>query len=192
MAILKQSQFALAFTLNRSESGRHRNAAGALVTAAIDAARFDYSEAGEPRGLLTTPGSDIGAQDRVAFDPLMLPAALTESTDLPDREATVYHAFRPLIDLAADLDRQQADFASTIARRAWYSRDAATTITRLLNMAGHHLAIGVHAGFAPNDDGFARYRGQLWRLPDLLQVDGGVLSTDAGRPLIASGAEFAS
>lgn len=189
MTILTQSQFAIAFTHTRSEAGAQRDSLGQLITAAVDAPRFDHSAAGDARGLLVTAGSDLGVQDRLAFDELMLPEQLVEGDDLRLREATVYHCFRRLGTLDAALALDQPGFEAGIERRAWYSRDAARTIERLMNAEGHHLSIGVHAGFAPNRDGFARYRGQLWRLPDLIETGSGVIAAEDGRPLITSGAE---
>ncbi|MEM8725389.1 MAG: hypothetical protein AAGE86_07695 [Pseudomonadota bacterium] len=190
MAVLKASQFAIAFAFARSEAAQQRNSLGQLVTAAVDAPRFDHSPDGDKRGLLTTAGSDIGTQDRVIFDPLMLPVTLTDSDDLREREATVFHAFRPDTGLPDIFDEDQDTFDAGIERRAFYSRDAARTIDRLMNLQGHHLSIGVQAGFAENREGFARYRGALWQLPDLIAANGGVLATDDARPLIMSGAEL--
>lgn len=190
MAILRASQFPLAFDFARSESAAVRGPDGVVTTLDPDLPRFDHDEAGKPRGLLVTPGSEIGGQDRSAFDPLMLPAALTEGTDLTAREATVYHAFVPL---SADIEDASAEaFEAAIVRRAFYTRDAARLIDTLLRSAGRHVMIGAHAGFAENRDGFARYRGKRWLLPVGLATNGGALVSAADTPLITSGAQLVS
>lgn len=179
MTILTSAQFDLAFTFARSEAAQHRNGAGALVTAAVDAPRFDHDIAGAPLGFLTGVGADLGGGDRVAIDPLMLPAALLTGELPGDRDATVFHRF---------------DTGSGEQRRAWYSRDVTATIAALLHQAGHHLELGVVAGFRRNEDGrtaagFVRYRGEVWQLPELLGVTGGVLADLEDRPLIRAGAD---
>lgn len=195
MAILRASQFAIAFDFARSEAAAVRGPNGVVTTLDPDLPRFDHDPAGKPRGLLVTPGSDIGGQDRSAFDPLMLPAALTEGADLTAREATVYHAFVPLSASQTEDGVSAAspeDFEAGIVRRAFYTREAARLIDTLMRTAGHHLAIGVHAGFAENADGFARYRGKRWRLPEGLGVDGAALTSSPAKPLITSGALLAA
>jgi hypothetical protein len=184
---LSQSQFAVAFDFARSVAAERRDATGTLVAAAIDTPRFDHSASGKPRGLLVTPGVELGSQDRVLLDELMLPAALVEEADLTAREATVFHTFRPFS--AAQLD--QAQWSAGIERRAFYTREAKLVIEQLLRAAGHHLAIGVHAGFAKNRAGWVRFRGKLWRLPSRLHVGTGVLAGDETRDLITSGARLA-
>lgn len=194
MAILRASQFPIAFAFARSEAGAVRGPDGVVTTQGPDLPRFDHDTAGKPRGLLVTPGSDLGGQDRSAFDPLMLPAELTEGADLTAREATVYHAFVPLAASQTEDGVSAASpeaFEAGIVRRAFYTREAARLIDALMRTAGHHLTIGAHAGFAENAGGFARYRGKLWRLPESLGVDGAALTSSAVKPLITSGAVLA-
>ena len=190
MAILRASQFAIAFDFARSEAAAVRGPDGVLGTAPADQPRFDHDATGKPRGLLVTAGAEPGGGDRTAFDPLMLPAALTEGADLKAREATVYHAFVPL---SADIEDASAEaFEAAIVRRAFYTRDAARLIDTLLRSAGRHVMIGAHAGFAENRDGFARYRGKRWLLPVGLATNGGALVSAADTPLITSGAQLVS
>lgn len=194
MPILRASQFPIAFDFARSEAAAVRGPDGVVRTLAADSPRFDHDSAGRPRGLLVTSGSDIGGQDRSAFDPLMLPAALTEGDDLKAREATVYHAFVPLSasqTVNGVSAATPAQFDAGIIRRAFYTREAARLIDALMRSAGHHLVIGAHAGFAENRDGFARYRGKLWQLPQGLGNDGAALTSSADKPLITSGALLA-
>lgn len=191
MPILRSSQFVIAFDFARSEAAQVRGADGVVRTAAAGEPRFDHDADGRPRGLLITPGADLGGQDRSAFDPLMLPAALTEGVDLKAREATVYHAFVPLAASRTEGGVSAAtreEFEAGIIRRAFYTREAARLIDTLIRTAGHHLVIGAHAGFAENKDGVARYRGKLWQLPFGLKAGAGVLSAAPGKPLISSGA----
>lgn len=188
MTVLRASQFAIAFDFARSEAALVRGSDGVLAIAPADQPRFDHDAAGRPRGLLVTGGADLGGGDRAAFDPLMLPAQLTEGTDLTAREATVYHAFVPV---SADIEGASADaFEAAILRRAFYTRDAARLIDTLMRSAGRHVMIGAHAGFADNRDGFARYRGKRWLLPVGLDVDGAPLASAPHTPLITSGAQL--
>ncbi len=188
MPVLRASQFAIAFDFARSEAAAVRGPDGVLATAPANQPRFDHDTAGKPRGLLVTGGEEPGGGDRTAFDPLMLPAALTEGEDLKAREATVYHAFVPV---SAEIEDASAEvFEAAIVRRAFYTRDAARLIDTLLRSAGRHVMIGAHAGFAENRDGFARYRGKRWLLPVGLGVDGAALASAAHKPLITSGAQL--
>ncbi len=190
MPVLRANQFAIAFDFARSEAAEVRGPDGVLVTAPAGQPRFDHDATGRPRGLLVTPGAEPGGQDRSAFDPLMLPAELTEGEDLTAREATVYHAFVPV---SAGIEDASADaFEAAIVRRAFYTRDAARLIDTLMRSAGRHLMIGAHAGFAENRDGFARYRGKRWLLPVGVSADGGALASSGDMPLITSGAQLVS
>lgn len=164
MADLKQAQFGIAFDFTRPLAADYRNAAGAIVEAAIDAPRFDHDEAGIALGLLVEGGPYLGQADRARLDPLMLPE------DYPGSEMTVLHA-RTLA-------------GGSIERRAFYTRDAKAMIDALLNGAGHHRSVGVIAGFRENKGGFVRYRGQSWYLPELLATGAGDLVGDGnGRAL---------
>ncbi|WP_086733798.1 hypothetical protein [Erythrobacter colymbi] len=195
MPILRASQFPIAFDFVRSEAAAVRGPNGEVSTLGPDLPRFDHDTTGKPRGLLVTPGSDIGGQDRSAFDPLMLPAELTEGADLTAREATVYHAFVPIAASRTQDGVSAAtpeEFEAGIVRRAFYTREAARLIDALMRLAGHHLVIGAHAGFAQNAGGFARFRGKRWRLPEGLGVDGAALTSAPAKPLITSGAQLVS
>jgi len=194
MPVLRASQFAIAFDFARSEAAAVRGPDGVLVTAPAGQPRFDHDATGRPRGLLVTPGAEPGGQDRSAFDPLMLPAELTEGDNQTAREATVYHAFVPVAASLTEGGVSAAtpeQFEAGIIRRAFYTREAARLIDTLIRSAGHHLVIGAHAGFAENRDGFARYRGKLWQLPQGLGNDGAALTSSADKPLITSGALLA-
>lgn len=190
MPVLRASQFAIAFDFARSEAAPMRGPDGVLVTAPADQPRFDHDAAGRPRGLLIKSGAEPGGGDRALFDPLMLPEALTEGTDLTAREATVYHAFVP-IGAAID-DASAEDFEAAIVRRAFYTREAARMIDALMRSAGRHVMIGAHAGFADNRGGFARYRGKLWALPAGLRTAaaGDAIDAAPGKPLLSSGAQL--
>ena len=92
---LFQADLDLAFAFARSEVAPYRNSAGQTVQAPVDAARFDHDDAGAPRGLLVTGGSDYGTRDRLAVDPLILPAALVDGVEYDERACTIFHAFAP-------------------------------------------------------------------------------------------------
>jgi hypothetical protein len=188
MPVLRASQFAIAFDFARSEAAAVRGPDGVLATAPADQPRFDHDATGRPRGLLVTAGEEPGGGDRALFDPLMLPAALTEGADLSAREATVYHAFVPISANIGDANAEV--FEAAIVRRAFYTRDASRLIDTLMRSAGRHVMIGAHAGFAENRDGFARYRGKRWLLPVGLAADGGALTSSGDKPIITSGAQL--
>ena len=87
MAVLRANQFTTAFDFARSEAAAVREADGVVRTLAADVPRFDHDPAGIPRGLLVTPGTDVGGQDRSVFDPLMLrrlPVGDESSSGVPD------------------------------------------------------------------------------------------------------------
>lgn len=179
---LTQAEFGIAFAFSRSEASMFRGATGAELSAPVDAPRFDHDAAGAARGLLLTPGSDIGTQDRIALDPLLLPVALVEGPLPADFEATIFHAF---VALGSD--------PWTVERRAYYTRNAKASIDGLLAQAGHHLEIGVVTGFRENLGDYVRLRGQVWALPNLVSGNsaGAALAVDPGavKPIIVSGAQ---
>ncbi|WP_067734479.1 hypothetical protein [Novosphingobium naphthalenivorans] len=179
---LHQDDLSIAFTFSRSEAAVYTDAAGAAQTAAVDAPRFDHDGTGSARGLLMTAGSDLGTQDRIAIDPLMLPEAMVAGPRPVDREATVFHAF---VALGVD--------PWAVERRAWYTRNAPALIDGLLSQQGHHLEIGVITGFRANLGGYVRLRGKVWTLATGIagNAAGAALTTDAAGtlPLIVAGAE---
>ncbi len=166
---LDQSDFDIAFAFTRPTAAAYRNGAGALVQAAIDVPRFDHLADGTPRGLLVQPGDNLGQADRVRLDPLMLPE------DLLAARVTVLHAL---------------DIGAGLVRRAWYSQDAKATIDACLSIAGHHVSIGVIAGYRARqgskfEPGFVRYRRRSWSLTRALAASASAaLADDDGHPLI--------
>lgn len=171
--VIGQDEFASAFDFARSEAASCRDATGTEQLLAADLPRFDHDDNGTPLGLLIGSGEDLGGGDRTAIDPLMLPEELLTGSD---RAATVFHLFDP---------------GTGPVRRAWYSRNALATVNALLDQVGHHIAIGVVAGFRPREDdggaGLVRYRGQAWTLPGLLGSP--AINDGTGRGLIIAGAE---
>lgn len=182
---LHQDDLDIAFAFSRSEVATYLNANGAPVTAAVNVPRFDHGTDGSARGLLMTVGSDLGTQDRIALDPLMLPETMISGPRNVDREATVFHAF-----VALDAEEW------VIERRAWYTRQAKVLIDRLLGQQGHHVEIGVITGFRVNLGGYCRLRGEVWSLPPGLEGNaaGAAFAADAlgNKPLILSGSESPS
>lgn len=187
---LHQADLDLAFTFGRSESGAWRDGAGAIQTAAPGEPRFDHSAAGVVRGLLVASGIEPGGGDRLTLDPLILPAAMlltgvagVDSGSTAD--VTVFHAFARRV---ADDDDWE------IERRAWYSRNVVAAIDALLGQSGHHLALGVIAGFRERFEGpegpFVRFRGETWPLAGLLLGSAtALIAARPGVPLIEAGAE---
>ena len=168
---LYQGDFDIAFAFTRPNAAAYRNAAGAIVLAAADAPRFDHLGDGTARGLLVQPGEQLGQADRVRLDPLMLPE------DLIAGRVTVLHAL---------------DMGAGVVRRAWYSEDAKATIDACLSIAGHHVSIGLLAGYRVRrggrfEAGFVRYRKHSWSLTRAVaagQVS--ALADENGRPLIGA------
>lgn len=166
---LDQSDFDIAFAFTRPTAAAYRNGAGALVEAGIDAPRFDHLPDGTPRGLLVEPGEQLGLADSARLDPLML------AEDLLSARVTVLHAL---------------DTGGGLVRRAWYSEDAKATIDACLSIAGHHVSIGIIAGFRARqgsrfEPGFVRYRRQSWSLTRVLAASSlAALGDEDGRPLI--------
>lgn len=177
MADLGPDDLSLAFDFARSEAATYRNAQGNLVTAPVNVPRFDHAGDGTPLGLLVGRGSDIGLRDRVAIDPLILPAELVESEEPEERMATVFHCWLPE--------------GETVERRdAWYTRNTAAAIDALMRQPGHHRTIGVVRGFAPQRAGEVRLRARSWRTAGYLAAGTGVLGDGvAGRaqPVIVAG-----
>lgn len=168
---LNQGDFDIAFAFTRPTAAAYRNAAGAVVMAAVDGPRFDHLADGTRRGLLVQPGEQLGQADRTRLDPLMLPE------DLLSARVTVLHAL---------------DQGAGLVRRAWYSMDAKATIDACLSIAGHHVSIGVIAGFRARqgsrfEAGFVRYRRQSWSLTRVLAASSiAALADEDGRPLIGA------
>jgi len=172
---LTRVDLAIAFDFARSEPAPVRNAAGAIVTAAVNVARFDYDATGKSLGLLVGPGFELGGQDRIALDALVLPVELVEG-ESAEREATVLHHFTPP--------------GGSSVRRAYYSRDAKRAVDALLRQEGHHRQIVVVPGFLRLRGATVRYRHRDWTATGTIAVGDTILTDGAGRPLILSGAEF--
>lgn len=178
MAELGPGDFPVAFAFARSEAAPYRSPDGVQLLAPVDVPRFDHTADGVPLGLLVGSGSDIGREDRLAIDPLILPAALVEAEEPRDREATVFHRWLP-------------DGAAVERYDAWYTRNTAAAIDALVRQAGHHRTIGVTRGFAVNRGGEVRLRTRSWRAAGYLLASSGRVLTDGGdalaQPLIVGG-----
>lgn len=164
---LGQESFDIAFHFSRPVTADARAANGEVATFPVNQPRFDHDAEGIPRGLLVETGPYFGAADRVRLDPLMLPE------DIVEQQVTIFHRF--------------ARAGGQEERRAWYSVNAVATIDALLAASGHHLEIGLVAGYLRNRGGFVRYRRQSWILTGAIAtVAGQVLSDRHGRPLIGA------
>jgi hypothetical protein len=162
-----RQHFAAWFDFGRPTAAPYRDAAGAIVTAAIDAPRFDHDGDGASIGLLVEPGDELGQADRARLQVDAIGATI----------ATVFH------------ERRDPD--GTIVRRAWYSRDPQATIDACLSQAGHHLRVGAIPGYrrrlGASGAGFVRFRGADWQLTDLIAAGpGAALGDDDGRALIGA------
>ncbi|RYY25230.1 MAG: hypothetical protein EOP62_14305 [Sphingomonadales bacterium] len=154
--------FATLFDFKRPHVADYRNANGAIVTAAIDAPRFDHDLAGSPIGLVVEPGPDLGQHDRVSLAAAIAidgPATVFQAITLPD--------------------------GSTL-RRAVYTRDVTATVNALLRVAGRHQAIGAVGGFIAIRNGAVRYRGKSWTPPAVIAADAALLAGGHDRPMLAN------
>ncbi|WP_298173923.1 hypothetical protein [Novosphingobium sp.] len=176
---LRQADFDLVFAFGRSEPAAYRNASGVSATAAADTPRFDYDATRAARGLLVGAGVELGGGDRVQLEPEILPTALFDFVTPTACDATVFHCFAPAVDNDADW---------LPVRRAWYTRNAKACVDAIAAQAGHHLAMGVVAGFRTNVLGVVQYRGYAWTVAGLLLAGDAVIADALGRPLISSGA----
>lgn len=128
-----------------------RNANGLSEVAPINVHRLDHDMGGKPIGLIVdlVPVENAPA----SYDDVQL-----AEPAVPAGEATVLHAV------------MRAD--GTIERTAHYTTNANETIDACLRQIGRHRSIGVAPGYLkPRDNGFVRYRGQLWRPPAIVLVD---------------------
>ncbi len=161
--------FANSFDFGRPSAAPVRDANGALVTAAVDQARFDHDEDGNRLGLLIEAGDILGQQDRV--------------TTVPGDWASVETATVLLEWMDAD---------GVVRRRATYSRRVKATVDAALATLGHLRFIAAVGGFLPPQQRedtslYVRFSEQSWELGAAL-VDGGgaVLADQGGRLLIES------
>lgn len=175
MADLGPADLAIAFTFSRSAAAPYRDSSGAQLSAPANVPRFDHDDQGKALGLLIARGADAGQEDRLALDPLILPAALVESDDARTREATVFHRWLPEGATAERFD-------------AWFTRNAVAAIDALGRQAGHHRAFGVTTGFAVAREGEVRLRAHTWRVAGyLLASPGKVLTDGVAQPLVVAG-----
>lgn len=167
---LKQAFFPYWFDFGRATAGAYRNDGGELVTAAIDAPRFDHDEAGTSLGLLVETGVELGQGDLVTLQAGVLDDAAGENV-------TVLHA--TYVDGA-------------IVRRAIYSRQARASVNALLTGAAHHVSIAVIPGFLPNkagagEPGYVRYRGFSWMLASAVAITDTLLLGDSSERTVVDG-----
>lgn len=177
---LRRANFGAAFSFVREAAATYRNASGALATAGVNKARFDHAADGTAFGLLLSAGEDLGTRDRVRIRASVLPDALLDTVTPGARDVTILHRYAAPV--ADEADRVEV-------RHAWYSRNVKAAIDALLMQAGHHLEIGVLAGFRPNYSGVVRFRGHTWALAGVLMAGSAALHDGHGRPLIVSGAQ---
>lgn len=133
--------FANTFTFTRPIAAPVRNDAGDVVTAAIDAPRFDHDVDGNPKGLLVEMGEGLGQADRcrvVAGDWEFV------------GPGTVLHEY---------------EVDGTIVRSAAYSASVRATVNAVLATAAHHRIIAAVPGHLRNRGGYVRYREFDWALP---------------------------
>lgn len=148
---LVDQPFAETFDFARDREGVYRDAAGALVTAAVDAPRFDYGPDGRPLGLLIEGRPEFGQADRVEV----------VAGDWAVLKGTVLHAYR--------------DDAGVDQRRAWYSStDPVATVNGCLNLKGHAGAIAYVPTYLPNRGGYVLWRGEMWELGGIVTAEDGV------------------
>ncbi len=156
-------KFADLFAFARPNAAPYRRADGSLVTAAIDAPRFDHDPGGVSLGLLVEAGAEMGQHDRVT---LRAPVAIEGAT-------TVFH--------------ETINAAGAIVRRAHYTLNASATINACLAQVARHRAIGAVAGFLPIRAGVVAYKGKRWTPPAIITLaDGRPIELAAGLRLLAA------
>jgi hypothetical protein len=157
--------FAETFTFARPNAAQHRNAAGAVVTAAINAPRFDHEADGTAKGLLIEPGSDMGQHDALET---------VAGWDASVAKAMVLHEY---------------DVGGEIVRSAFYTNNPKAMADACLKIVGHHRELIVLDGWKRNRGGYVRFDGRNWYLGGALAINPGpldteVLGSDADVPLI--------
>jgi hypothetical protein len=160
---IRREYFPEWFDFARPTAAPHRNAAGALVMAAVDSPRFDYDGDGTSLGLLVEPGALLGQADRARLQTGAIGAGAV----------TLFHLWRRAGE-------------SANLHHAYYTRDPEAMVNACLGQAGHHLQIGLIPGFRVNLGGYVRYRSADWQLARLLG-DGSdtAIGDDVGRALLA-------
>lgn len=160
--------FANTFSFSRPIVAPYRNAAGAIVNAAVNDPRFDHDIAGNRLGLLVTSGPAYGQQDACTA----LPGDWEGSG-----KATVLWAWSE---------------NGVLKRRALYTTNVRATINACLNVQAHHVFLGAVGTFLPNlgsatRAGYVRYRNYDYPLGNALGPSEGVaLGSDDGDILIES------
>lgn len=164
MTLVKRP-FAETFTFARPNAAAHRNAAGVVVSAAVNVARFDHEPDGTAKGLLIEGGADMGQQD------VLVTAA---GWEVGVEKAMVLHEY-------------EAD--GEIKRAAFYTNQAKALADNCLASVAHHREIIVLDGWKRNRGGYVRFDGRNWSLGDALAINPGplpstVLGADTDKPLI--------
>lgn len=162
--MLVERPFDETFVFTRPEPAVARDASGAPVAFDIDVPRFDHDADGNRKGLIVDRGSRFGRGDRLQVN------VLDDWYEVDDGRMTVIHAYE--------------DEAGLIVRRAWYSRDAVSTVNACLAHAVTHRLIAAYPGWLRNRDGFVLVANQRWQLATLIGDAGGVLTDTDGRPLL--------
>lgn len=168
MAGLVGLSFAQTFDFSRPIAADYRDPSGAIVTAAIDEARFDHNEAGARRGLLIETGPVPGQHDAITVKPGDWEVS-GQATVLVEWEGP-----------------------TGIERRGLYSNDCRATVNAAIGVVGHLRSLIVLPGFLPNmggngQPGFVWYRNVSYPLGAAIgDGAGGILADDEGRLIIES------
>lgn len=152
MTLVKRP-FSESFTFSRPSAANHRDASGAVVTAAVNQPRFDHEADGEPRGLLVEAGAGPGQSDYVVS---------AQGWDAGALKAMVLHEY--------ELDGE-------VRRVAFYTLTARATVDNCLNAAVHHREIKALDGWLRNRGGYVRHDGRNWQLGMLVAVQPGPLAS---------------
>lgn len=163
MPALIKRPFAETFSFARATAADHRDATGTLVTAAVDAPRFDHGEDGTARGLLVDGGDALGAADRLA-------TVHGWETAGP---ATVLHEY---------------EAEGAIVRLALYTLNVKATVDGCLRAQAHHREIKAIPAYLRNRGGYVRHDGRNWPLSGTIAVQPApyplaVIEDGAGRQL---------
>lgn len=167
--ILVKRPFAETFVFSRPVAADYRDSSGAIVTATVDAPRFDHDATGVALGLRVTAGPAFGQHDAIATVPGWAGAAT----------GTVLHEYSAI----------EGPEAGQVRRIALYSRNIEGTANGCLRAAVHHRRLIAVPGILRNRGGYVRFDRANWSLGDAIAVtdgpiDGPALADGAGRALI--------
>jgi hypothetical protein len=149
--------FAANFVFERARPAAYLDRYGAVQVAGQDEPRIDHTLLGQPLGLKVEGFPEYDQADRVSV----------VAGDWANTPATVLHAYD--------------DPDGVRHHRAYYTSHADQTINGCLAIQGWHRRVTVLPETLPdNGNGFVLWRGLLWTLPSMIELDGPEVLLDDG------------